>query len=77
MAIGREQEERKCQEVQEGLGIYNPGKVMEQNLLGTIFKDVKDKKMVLNSYHKLSKGKSCLANLIAFYNSIIFPVGEK
>lgn len=49
----------------EGVGSYRPGNVMEQILLGTISKDIKDKKMICNS--QLSMGKSCLANLIDFY----------
>ena len=46
MAIGGGQEESECQEVQEGPGNYRPGKMMEQILLGTISKDIKDKKMI-------------------------------
>jgi len=68
MAIRGGQEESECEEMQEEPGNYRPGKVMEQILLGTIFKDIKDKKMICSSQRKLSKGKLCLTNLIAFYN---------
>lgn len=77
MAIGEGQEESECQEVQEGLGNYRTGKMMEQIFLGTISKDTKDKKMAWNSQYKLSKGKSCLTNLIAFCNWIICSVNEE
>lgn len=52
------QEESECQEVQEGPENHRPGKVVEQILLGTIYKDIKDKNMIWKSQHKLSKGKS-------------------
>lgn len=67
MARGVGQEESECQE-EQGVENYRPGKVTEQIILGTISKDMKDKEMIRDSQHKLSKRKSCLANLMAFYN---------
>lgn len=68
MARGVGQEEIECQEEQEGLENYRPGKVTKQIILGTISKDMKDKERIRDSQHKVSKRKSCLANLMAFYN---------
>lgn len=51
MASGGGQEESECQEEQEGLENYRPGKVTEQIILGTISKDTKDKEMIRNSQH--------------------------
>lgn len=61
--------------MQEGAENYRPGNVMEQILLGTISKDIKDKKMIWNSH--LSVGKLCLANLIAFCKLIVCSVDEE
>lgn len=66
MAIRGGQEESEQQELQEGPGNCRPGKVMEQIILGTISKDIMDKKIIWNSQHKLSKGKSCLTKWIPF-----------
>jgi len=55
--------------------ISMPGKMMEQPLLNTIFKNLKnnrvrDKKVIWNSCHGFFKGKSCLTNLMAFYKEL-------
>jgi len=46
-----------------------PGKMMEQLILDVISKQV-EKKQVISSQHGLTKGKSCLTNLIAFYDGM-------
>ena len=46
------------------------GKVMEQLILETISTHVKDKKVTGSSQHGFTKGKSCLPNLITFYDEI-------
>ena len=43
-----------------------PGKVMEQLILDVISKQVEEKKVIRSSQHGFSKGKPCLANLVAF-----------
>ena len=45
-----------------------PGKVMERILLGDITSQMKH--MTGKSQHRFTRGKSCLTNLIAFYNKV-------
>ena len=44
-----------------------PGKVTEQLILDDISKQV-DKKVIRSSQHGFVKGRSCFANLVAFYD---------
>ncbi|GAB0181060.1 mitochondrial enolase superfamily member 1 [Grus japonensis] len=54
-----------------------PGKVMEQLILGVINKHVVEEKVVVASgQHGFTKGKSCLTNLIAFYDGMTSWVDE-
>lgn len=46
-----------------------PGKVVENILLGTIPRHMKNK-VIWDSQHGFRKGMSCLINLIAFYNEV-------
>ncbi|CAM5073894.1 unnamed protein product [Natator depressus] len=43
---------------------------MEQVLKETIQKHLEERKVIRNSQHGFTKGKSCLTNLIAFYDEI-------
>ena len=52
------------------------GKVMEQLILEVIKKQVEENKVIRSSQHGFTKGKSCLTNLIAFYNGMTGWVGE-
>ncbi|CAM4592532.1 unnamed protein product [Lepidochelys olivacea] len=53
-----------------------PGKIMEQVLKESILKHLEEKKVTTDSQHEFIKGKSCLTNLIAFYDKITGSVDE-
>jgi len=50
--------------------------MMEQLILEAIIKQVEEKKVIRSSQHGFTKGKSCLTNLIAFYNGMTGWVDE-
>ncbi|PKU35565.1 rna-directed dna polymerase from mobile element jockey-like [Limosa lapponica baueri] len=59
----------------EDLGNYRlvsltSGKMMKRLLLGIISKHMEEKKAIKSSQHGFTKGKSCLSNLIAFYDGM-------
>ena len=45
-----------------------PGKLMEQLILGA--RHIKDNRFIMGSQHDFTKRKSCLTNLVAFYDVI-------
>ncbi|CAM4719562.1 unnamed protein product [Lepidochelys kempii] len=49
---------------------------MEHVLKESILKHLDERKVIRNSQHGFTKGKSCLTNLIAFYDEITGPVDE-
>jgi len=55
---------------------FIPGKMMEQLILEVIIKQVEEKKVIRSSQHGFTKGKSCLINLIAFYDDMTGWVDE-
>uniref|UniRef100_A0A8B9V0B7 Reverse transcriptase domain-containing protein n=1 Tax=Anas zonorhyncha TaxID=75864 RepID=A0A8B9V0B7_9AVES len=67
----------------EDLGKYRPvsltsvpGKVLEHLVLDAISKQLEEKKVMRSSQHRFTKGKSCLTNLVAFYDGITSWVDE-
>jgi len=44
------------------------GKVMEQQILETISRHIKDKQIICSSQHNFTKGKPHSANLLNFYS---------
>ncbi|CAM4662368.1 unnamed protein product [Lepidochelys kempii] len=53
-----------------------PGKIMEHVLKESILKHFEERKVIRNSQHGFTKGKSCLTNLIAFYDEITGSADE-
>ncbi|CAM4646046.1 unnamed protein product [Lepidochelys kempii] len=49
---------------------------MEQVLKESILKHLEERKVIRNSQYGFTKGKSCLTNLIAFYDEITGSVDE-
>jgi len=45
-------------------------------MLEVIIKQVEEKKVIRSSQHRFTKGKSCLTNLIAFYDGMTGWVDE-
>jgi len=67
----------------EDPGNYRPvsltsilGKMMEQLILEVIIKQKEEKNVIRRSQHGFTKGKSCLTNLIAFYDGMTGWVDE-
>jgi len=67
----------------EDPGNYTPvsltlvlGKIMERFILSTIIGHVNDNQGIRPSQHRLMKGRSCLTNLISFYDQVTCLVDE-
>jgi len=67
----------------EDPGNYRPvsltsvlGKIMEQFILSVLIGRVKDNQEIRPSQHGFMKGRSCLTNLISFYDQVTHLVDE-
>ncbi|GAB0183367.1 mitochondrial enolase superfamily member 1 [Grus japonensis] len=54
-----------------------PGKVIDQIILHDIMQHVQDNQVIRTSQHGFMKGRSCLTNLISFYDRVTYLVNDR
>jgi len=64
---GRKEDPRNYRPVSLTLG---PGKIMERFILSALTRHAKDNQGIRPSQHGFIKGRSCLTNLMSFYDQV-------